>query len=627
MKVVFQHPYTVRKSRKIPIEIALILLLLAPFSVGADVKLRIYLQDGTLQAGNLVAENPDSFVILSKEGRVELKKDKIMFINGKTLKQWEERPDKFFQTEIIPSEIPNPSYVHDKAAIPTLPPPVTPAPQNTAAKSAAAATSAPVAAPVRPLAEVTKTEAVKPAEPVKKAEPVKPPEPVKQIEAAKPVAVAKAAEPVVKKQEARQPRAKRSKKRAPVETAAATPPVKPAPTLRPSEVLTAEANIPRPSRFVRKDFGDYHYQRALRYQAAGERGRAVQELHYATTLDRQNGESVFLLGKLYKEEGEFAKARKYFAHPLVRKREEVKTWADEMIQAEKDHKRSRQIFYGIAGVGVFAWIPLLFGWRYMKGPAKRILTTEQVEELTSVDELSTPEPAFTGFKQAPPKPMAPIPPTPPIAPVIPPAPVAPPMPAFNKPEIPKPIEPVVPPTPAAPPQRIFDPIVPPVAPPMPPPIVVPMLSGLLPEEPVAPGPVPRSSPLASEGGDVQSVLRLASMVDRAVRNGNALAVEEKFDLARREYRTALALNPGCVEAYIGLGYLCFSQGQWDLALEHYTKALGIAPASADAHYGIGRVFLEIERVDEAIYEFQQTLKLDATFEDARETLTTLGAAV
>jgi tetratricopeptide (TPR) repeat protein len=126
--------------------------------------------------------------------------------------------------------------------------------------------------------------------------------------------------------------------------------------------------------------------------------------------------------------------------------------------------------------------------------------------------------------------------------------------------------------------------------------------------------------------DVDAVLRLAAMVEQAILKGNGLALENQFDQARREYRTALALNPACLDAQLGLAYLCFSQGQLDLALEHYQRCLKIDPASADAHYGMGRVLLETDRIDEAVTEFQQTLTLDPTFDDARETLTSLGAA-
>ena len=92
-----------------------ITLLLISANLFAEVKLRIYLNDGSLRSGTLVSELEKSFVILSKIGRVEVPKKDIMFVNGKTLKQWEDRPDKFFQTEIMPSELPKNGFVNSQS--------------------------------------------------------------------------------------------------------------------------------------------------------------------------------------------------------------------------------------------------------------------------------------------------------------------------------------------------------------------------------------------------------------------------------------------------------------------------------------------------------------------------------
>lgn len=700
-----------RKSRKIPIKVALVLLFLGISSTWAEVKLRIYLQDGTLQAGNLVAENPDSFVILNREGRIEVKKDQIMFINGKTLKQWQERPDKLFQTEIIPSDVPDPSYVNNKAPIPALPgaaanssasaqkakPAATDedadsdsAPAagsaSTPGAGAAAVLPPPVIKPVQPLSasapqsaganststrgkstggksnsasaaansasaasnsanaagtsagSMASTAAASPranavsAKAVAGSSSLSASAATAQSSAASAsgtsVAAASAAAPVpVGRRRGRRGRrralfvaqtAAQRKPATPQKSAAGQTPAAPlAASSVASPMSESTVDVVRPDKFIRKDFGDYHYQRALKFLDAGDRGRAVQELHFATVLDRQNGESTLLLGKLYMQEGQNARARKYFSHPLIRKREEVKTWLEEMDKTETEGERSKQISYGAAGISTFAWLPLLLLFRFLKKPPKRVFTAESVEELQSAQGAppAPSEPAFTAFKPATRPPPDPLPlkkAEPP--PALPPAPVAPLAAAIAPPPVALPSTP--PPAP-----RFMEPVVPP---PMPPPIVPPPIPAPLPEPLVVSAVEP---PPNADGLDVQSVLRLAGMVDRAVRKGNGLALEEKFDMARREYRTALALNPACVEATIGLGYLCFAQSQWDLALEHYTKALGIDPKSADAHYGIGRVFLEIDRVDEAIYEFQKTLALDPVFDDARETLTALGATV
>jgi hypothetical protein len=148
----------------------------------------------------------------------------------------------------------------------------------------------------------------------------------------------------------------------------------------------------------------------------------------------------------------------------------------------------------------------------------------------------------------------------------------------------------------------------------------------VPQEEPAPQLEPVMEKPKSKVPDYEEVLRIGQAVNIAIQNGNQLAGEGKPDLARREYRTALALNPSSVEAQLGLGFLCFVQGQWDVALEHYIRALEVDPNSAPAHYGIGRVLLETNQTDAAIIEFQSTLALDPTFDEARQTLTALGKA-
>ncbi len=664
----------------------------------AEVKLRIYLQDGTLQAGNLVAETENSFVILNKEERLEIKKDKIMFINGKTLKQWQERPDKLFQTEIIPSDIPNPAYVNDKAPNPPPPSPATqaaaksapvpateksvvPATGKAASASAAAASatattaapqSAPVIAPVKPLSEVAAAKATPtpaptpvaanptpaPTPAAAKRTPAPTPAPVVKSEEPKAAPVAKKEEPKVEPVVAAAPAApveKRRKKnrhhRSDKTDVAAVPPAKPAPekslpvppdpTTIPTETasLSAVAGIARPSGFQRKEMGDYHFARAVAYEKAGARGQAIQELHISTLLDRQNPDSVYMLGKLYFDEGQKDRAEKYFNHPLVKKRPEIETFTKQLEQAEKKQEQNKNILYGLTAVGALAWIPLLLIVRRFRKKTKRVITAESIEVTKNIIEDVIEEVAEKGpaFK---PQMPSPVPPrtAPPVAPVLPENSFA------GKPEPvvqQKPVTPAVPPAPVVSPVPLLPPA--PVTPPAPivtgipapislPPAVPPIVPPIITPPVGAPEPAPEPVAVPAffkkvEGLDTESVLRLASMVDRAVRKGNAYAIDNQYDLARREYRTALALNPACLEAYLGLGYLCFTQGQWDLALEHYSKAIAIDSNSADAHYGIGRVMLETEHVDEAVYEFQKTLALDTMFDDARETLTSLGVVV
>ncbi|MCG3206187.1 MAG: hypothetical protein KCHDKBKB_02918 [Elusimicrobia bacterium] len=626
-----------------PFKIGFFLILFGVSLLWADVKLRIYLQDGTLQAGNLVAETPESFVILNKEERLEIKKDKIMFINGKTLKQWEERPDKFFQTEIIPSEIPNPAYVNDKAAIPTLPPPVTKV-EPVKVVPEKKSVDVPKEKPASKSPPSVTTSAVPPA-PQAPPQAVPPPTPV--VEPVKPM-VQKTVVPAAIKAEAPKgevitqpqypnlpPKRRRRKKPQVVESASVEGVVPPVVAQEQIKSSPEKGRVP-PGRFNRKEYAEFYFDRAKKYVETGSKGKALQDLHLATVLDRQTSDPVVLLGQLYMREGLSEKAKKYFSIPLVRKLDIVKTWTEQMEHEGKKTKQAQWILYGATAVGTLVWIPLLWGWRALKKPSQTIITADEISDklLESplppqkpIDKDEPPGPTpevleqaiqqvdtewaglkdLAMIKDSETRAELPKPPTQPLQPpsAFPPSEKKPEQsikPVSLQPDVPRvPIEPIVPP-------------------PLPPPIIPPAIPPPLPVVEA----VPVSEKPHVPEMDVESVLRMASQVETAVRKGNGLVLEGQEDLARREYRTALVLNPACVEAHLGLGYLCFAKSQWDLALEHYARALSIDSNSADAHYGVGRVFLETDKIDEAILEFQKTLSLDPAFDDARETLTALG---
>jgi len=54
------------------------------------------------------------------------------------------------------------------------------------------------------------------------------------------------------------------------------------------------------------------------------------------------------------------------------------------------------------------------------------------------------------------------------------------------------------------------------------------------------------------------------------------------DLAQREYRKALKLDPHLARARVNLGNLEAGAGRWGAAEDHYRRALRDAPADADA---------------------------------------------
>lgn len=559
----------------------------------ADVKLRIYLQDGALQAGTLVTETPKSFVILTGDGRVEVPKSSIMFINGKTLKQWQDRPDKLFQTEIMPSEVPDPSFVNDKSLppVPSLP---------------------------------SKTAAVKPPAPVKPVSPVVTPKVAPPAAAEPPVAPARKAPAVATPPEAPAGVARREARK-PAPPAVREKAVESVGSGRESRARAETASgVTGAGRFDRAAAGLTHRERARDFARQGEQGRAWQEYEIARLMEPGNPENPLALARICLELGVLNEARRHFSHPLLRRnaeaREQIQNIGATLAAREKALFKLR-----VATIAAsFAWLPVVVVLRMVRRRRKAIgKTTILADDLLTNDELQSPVPAaeapidFT-------HPVAPsfeetveLAEAPTMLPAEEPAMESWPDPVVERPSIqPAAEEPVYAeeaPVEAAP----FASEVPVEPDPEPEPMEI--------EEPVAadaPEPV-FASAMNIPPPDPEEILSVARTVEASLMRANQRAMEGRLEEARRSYRTALALNPSCASAHLGLGYVSFVEERWETSLLHYRKALDIDAGSADAHYGIARVLLEINRVEDALPELRATLQIDPTYDDARDTLTAL----
>jgi tetratricopeptide (TPR) repeat protein len=619
------HPYTVRiPVRKLFHAAVLSLAVVAVVLAAGEVKLRIYLQDGSLQAGNLITENPDSFVILGKDGRVEIQKKNIMFINGKTLKQWNERPDKLFQTEIMPSDVPNPAYVNDKSLPP--PPPVPQAPVKSVLPPAPPPSAPAAAAPAEPAsAPGVSAMAAAIAAPV-------PPS----------VVAPAAAAPRDTASARRAARAARAKARPQPEPAA------------PAAVAAAAPARPSNRRLQeRAALGATHRERGFALLAQGRNGAAMKELMIARVFEPNHGETFLALARMYHDAGLNEAALKFLDHFSLRKSDAAAALTS-TIQNEMKRKDQLQLRFQILGVaGAFAWLPFVLLYRRFrrrKAAAPVTVAVEDAIEAPSEEEASsapeTPtwvaetEAAFTPPLASPP-PMPSAPPA--MAQTLPPPPPRPldlPAPETGGERLPGDLPPALPeaPVPLAQEPLSDEPVAPePAVPETVPGVEAPRV---LPTEPAVPEevrapvpeaepePIPELMPLTPDpvlaAPDPREILANARGVEYALIRGNQAASEGRLDEGRRAYRTALALNSDCASAHLGLGYLAFFEERWEVALVHYRKALDIDPSSADAHYGIARVLLEINRLDEAVPELRATLTLDPTNGDARDALTAIG---
>ncbi len=425
------HAYPVVNKSKNVLELALICCFASVFLFAADVKLRIYLQDGTLESGNLVNETPESFVVLTRDGRTEVPKDKIMFINGKTLKQWQERPDKFFQTEILPSDIPNPAYVNDKAALPSPPtksvrlkktavpankPTTSPsedasavAASDTSADTSAVSAPTPVAVTLGRASRIAPSAVNSMAAPTPRRAAISHPRKESPVAATKTDAVSptvKTTAPsvladsvpanpsaVVPALSSRKKRHGHAKNVSP-SLLAAEKSVPPAVATTPASAVVhlANASLILPARFSRTEYAAAYYQQALHYIDQNQQGQALHSLHVAAILNRQDPEPTFLLGKIYLEQGLLNHAHKFLSHPILKKRADAKELLNQIALRQEQKKQDRRILYGATGAGVLAWIPLLLLMRKMRRAPRRIITAETAMPSPFPDKIVSKQP-------------------------------------------------------------------------------------------------------------------------------------------------------------------------------------------------------------------------------------------
>jgi tetratricopeptide (TPR) repeat protein len=97
---------------------------------------------------------------------------------------------------------------------------------------------------------------------------------------------------------------------------------------------------------------------------------------------------------------------------------------------------------------------------------------------------------------------------------------------------------------------------------------------------------------------VDSVLASAMLA-----SANAHMQADELDLARGDYESTLAADPGNLRAHTGLGYLDAWTGRHDAATEHFQHALAIDPHDYDAAKGLAYVAHWSGRNDEAAARF------------------------
>lgn len=95
--------------------------------------------------------------------------------------------------------------------------------------------------------------------------------------------------------------------------------------------------------------------------------------------------------------------------------------------------------------------------------------------------------------------------------------------------------------------------------------------------------------------------------------GITLQKHGQFDLAEKEFKIALAMNPRYADVYYNMGLLYYQKNETDKALANYRKTIEIHPKFWQAYNGIAVVLIDQGKYEEAEPYLQKTLTLNPYF--------------
>ena len=96
-----------------------------------------------------------------------------------------------------------------------------------------------------------------------------------------------------------------------------------------------------------------------------------------------------------------------------------------------------------------------------------------------------------------------------------------------------------------------------------------------------------------------------------------------MDQAEKEYRAALAENPGDEKTNSRLGEIDAHHGNTARAFEEFSKAVTLQPADVDARLGLAKILIEMNQSDKAQSVLEEAVKLEPTNSIAHYRLGTL----
>jgi tetratricopeptide (TPR) repeat protein len=100
---------------------------------------------------------------------------------------------------------------------------------------------------------------------------------------------------------------------------------------------------------------------------------------------------------------------------------------------------------------------------------------------------------------------------------------------------------------------------------------------------------------------------------------------QQDELAEKNYREALRLDPKMLNSYLGLAKACQRLGKYQPALTAIDAAIKLDPGRTDMHYVKGQILLRLGRKDEGKKELEASVRLDNEKRSARQKQVESGA--
>jgi tetratricopeptide (TPR) repeat protein len=103
--------------------------------------------------------------------------------------------------------------------------------------------------------------------------------------------------------------------------------------------------------------------------------------------------------------------------------------------------------------------------------------------------------------------------------------------------------------------------------------------------------------------------------------GNAYLTAGDLDNAIDQFKQAAKLKPDDIESFVGMARAQMRRGLYKESAASLRSGLRVQPNDADAHYKLGQVLTRLSNnPDDAMHEFQQTIKLDPQHSGAHRDL-------